>query len=389
MTGDNAWPAFTLTPGPSGATPATLAALGRPILHHQDPAFLALYAEATGLLRRAYGTADDPVIFPGEAVVGLEAAAASLIGPGDVVLNLVSGVFGRAFGRTARQYAGEIIEIEVGDDSAVPAGRVHDALRDRPDISIVSVVHCETPCGTVNDVAAISAAMAGHDALLLVDAVSTFGGTRCDVAGWQPGLVVAAPQKCLGGPPGLSLLHVSEAAWRHMAANPRPPGGAALSLAGWRDAHRGSFPYTPPVAEIYALHACLEQYLAEGPDAVLARHQAAARATRAGVRALGLRLWASDEAICADTVTAVRMPPGVTEADVRAVARSESGVMLSGGQAGLPVLQIGHMGPSASPLTPVIAVVALGRALRRLGAAADVGAAVEAVLGEDSMVTGR
>jgi pyridoxamine---pyruvate transaminase len=88
-------------------------------------------------------------------------------------------------------------------------------------------------------------------------------------------------------------------------------------------------------------------------------------------------------------VTAVRMPPGVTEADVRAVARSESGVMLSGGQAGLPVLQIGHMGPSASPLTRVIAVVALGRALRRLGAAADVGAAVEAVLGEDSMVTGR
>ncbi|HET9968835.1 MAG TPA: hypothetical protein VFQ68_11405, partial [Streptosporangiaceae bacterium] len=79
-----------------------------------------------------------------------------------------------------------------------------------------------------------------------------------------------------------------------------------------------------------------------------------------------------------------RMPPGVSEADVRAVARSESGVMLSGGQDGLPVLQIGHMGPSAHSLAPVIAVVALGRALRRAGATADVGAAVEAVLGEDS-----
>lgn len=115
-----------------------------------------------------------------------------------------------------------------------------------------------------------------------------------------------------------------------------------------------------------------------------ARHQAAARAARAGVRALGLRLWAADEAICADTVTAVAMPPGVSEADVRAIARSESGVMLSGGQGGPPVLQIGHMGPAAHPLAPVIAVVALGRALRRAGAAADVGAAVEAVLGEDS-----
>jgi aspartate aminotransferase-like enzyme len=170
------------------------------------------------------------------------------------------------------------------------------------------------------------------------------------------------------------------------AAAPRlrhslPPGD--LSLRGWRDAHLGSFPYTPPVAEIYALHACLEQYLAEGADAVLARHRAAAHATRAGARAMGLRLWAADEAICPDTVTALRMPDGVAEADVRAIARSESGVMLSGGQAGLPVVQIGHMGPAAYPLGPVIGLVALGRALRRAGAAADVGAAVEAALGHD------
>ena len=160
---------------------------------------------------------------------------------------------------------------------------------------------------------------------------------RRDLAGrGAPTWSSVAPQKCLGGPPGLSLLHVSEAAWQHMAANPRAPGGAALSLPGWQDAHLRSFPYTPPTAEIYALHSCLEQYLAEGPDAVLARHRAAARATRAGATALGLRLWAADEAICADTVTALRMPDGVAEAAVRAIARTESGVMLSGGQAGCP-----------------------------------------------------
>jgi pyridoxamine---pyruvate transaminase len=153
-------PVFTLTPGPAGATPATLAALGQPIPHHQDPAFRALYAETVGLLRRAFGIADDPVIFPGEAVVGLEAAAASLIAPGDVVLNLVSGVFGQAFGQTARQYASEVIEIEVGYDSAVPPGRVRQMLRARPDVGIVSMVHCETPCGLVNDVGAISAEVA-------------------------------------------------------------------------------------------------------------------------------------------------------------------------------------------------------------------------------------
>ena len=380
-TGD---PAFNLTSGPAGATAATLAALGRPILHHLDPAFGALYQRTVDLLRQAFGTRESPVILQGEAVVGLEAAAASLIGPGDVVLNLVSGMYGRGYGDWARRYAREVIEIEVPYDSSVPAASVADAMRARPDITVVCVVHCETPCGTVNDLDAISAVVAEHGALLIVDAVSTFGGIRCDVTGWQAGLVVTAPQKCLGGPPGLSLLHVSEAAWAHMAANPAAPRGSVLSILDWRDAHLASrpFPFTPSVTDIYGLHACLEQYLHEGAEAVRRRHQAAARAARAGAEALGLALWARDPAIRSDTITAVRVPAGIDEREVRAHARAQSGVMLSGGQGDLAgtVLQIGHMGPGAYPLSPVIAVTALGRALRALGANADVGAAVEAAV---------
>ena len=380
-TGD---PAFNLTSGPSGATAATLAALGRPILHHLDPAFGALYQQTVELLRQAFGTRESPVILQGEAVVGLEAAAASLIGPGDVVLNLVSGMYGRGYGDWARRYAREVIEIEVPYDSSVPALSVAESLRARPDITVVSVVHCETPCGTVNDLGAISAVVAGHGALLIVDAVSTFGGIRCDFTAWQAALVVTAPQKCLGGPPGLSLLHVSEAAWAHMAANPAAPRGSVLSILDWRDAHLASrpFPFTPSVTDIYGLHACLEQYLREGAEAVRRRHQAAARAARAGAEALGLTLWARDPAIRSDTITTVRVPAGIDEREVRAHARAQSGVMLSGGQGDLTgtVLQIGHMGPGAYPLSPVIAVTALGRALRALGADADIGAAVEAAV---------
>jgi pyridoxamine--pyruvate transaminase len=377
-------PAFTLTGGPAGATPATLAALGRPILHHQDPAFAALYEQTVTLLQRAFGTSQAPVILQGEAVVGLEAAAASLIGAEDVVLNLVSGMFGRGYGAWARRYAREVIEIEVPYDSAVPAGSVADALRSRPDVTVVSVVHCETPSGTVNDLDAIAAVVAGHGALLVVDAVASFGGMPCDFTAWQADLVVVAPQKCLGGPPGLSLLHVSEAAWAHMAANPAAPRGSVLSILDWRDAHLADrpFPFTPSVTDIYGLHACLEQYLAEGADAVQRRHRAAARAARAGAEALGLTLWAQDPAIRSDTVTAVRVPAGMDERDLRVHARAESGVMLSGGQGDFAgtVLQIGHMGPAAYPLSPVIALVALGRALRARGAAADTGAAVEAAV---------
>ena len=377
-------PAFTLASGPSGATAATLAALGRPILHHLDPAFGALYAETVELLRLAFETGPAPVILPGEAVVGLEAAAASLIGAGDVVLNLVSGMYGRGYGDLARRYAREVIEVEVPYDSAVPAASVAAAFRRRPDITVVSTVHCETPCGTVNDLDAIAAVVAEHDALLIVDAVSSFGGMRCDFTSWQADLVVTAPQKCLGGSPGLSLLHVSEAAWAHMAANPAAPRGSALSILDWRDAHLADrpFPFTPSVTDIYGLHACLRQYLAEGAEAVHRRHRVAARAARAGAEALGLTLWAQDPAIRSDTITAVRVPPGIDERAVRAHARAESGVMLSGGQGDLAgiVLQIGHMGPAAYPLSSVIAVTAIGRALRALGAKADIGAAMEAAV---------
>jgi pyridoxamine---pyruvate transaminase len=376
-------PVFTLATGPVGSTPATQAALAQPVLHHTDPAFRALYAETVTLLREAFGTSVDPVIFPGEAVVGIEAAAAALIGPDDVVLNVVSGIYGKAFGQLAARFAREVIEVETAYNASIAPAAVSDALARRGDVTIVAAVHCETPSGTMNDLDAIGEITARSGALLIVDAVSSFGGMRTDFEHW-PGIAITAPQKCLGGTPGLSLLHVSDDAWRHIAANPNAPRGSALSVEDWRDAHRPdrAFPFTPPVSEIYALRSCLQQYLAEGPANVVARHRHAASAVRAGAQALGLSLWAAEDALRADTVTAIEMPAGVDEAEVRAVARAESGVMLAGGQGALRgrVLQIGHMGPAAYPMSPVIGLTALGHALRRLGAAADIGAGVEAAL---------
>jgi pyridoxamine--pyruvate transaminase len=374
---------FTLATGPVGSTPATQAALAQPVLHHTDPAFRALYAETVTLLREAFGTSVDPVIFPGEAVVGIEAAAAALIGPDDVVLNVVSGIYGKAFGQLAARFAREVIEVETGYNASIAPAAVSDALARRGDVTIVAVVHCETPSGTMNDLDAVSQITARSGALLIVDAVSSFGGMRSDFENW-PGITITAPQKCLGGSPGLSLLHVSDDAWRHIAANPNAPRGSALSIVDWRDAHRPdrAFPFTPSVSEIYGLRSCLLQFLAEGPENVAARHRRAAQAVRAGARALGLNLWAAEDAIRSDTMTAIELPDGVDEADVRTVARAESGVMLAGGQGALRgrVLQIGHMGPAAYPMSPVIGLTALGHALRRLGAKADVGAAVEAAL---------
>jgi pyridoxamine--pyruvate transaminase len=377
-------PVFTFSAGPSGASPRTLAAIGKDVPYHHDPLFLDLYASTIGQLQQAFEAPERPVILQGEAVLGLEAAAASLIGPGDVVLNLVSGIFGKGFGYWARRYANEVIELEVPYDSAISASQVQSALAARPDVAIVTVVHCETPSGTMNPVDEVGPVVAAAGALLLVDAVSSFGGMVVDPLAWHADLIVVGPHKCLGGAPGLSLLYVSDKAWEHMEANPEAPRASVLSILDWKDVDGRShpFPFTPSVVEIQALDSCLHQYLDEGPAAVRARHAQAARATRAGGAALGLSLWAADPSICSDTATAFKVPDGIDEPRLRAQARSQLGVMLSGGEGDLAgkVTRIGHMGPGAYPIGPVVALTALGQSLRSQGFPADVGGAVEAAV---------
>ena len=178
---------------------------------------------------------------------------------------------------------------------------------------------------------------------------------------------------------------MSEAAWEHMEANPDAPRASVLSILDWKDAHLADrpFPFTPSVSDVYALHACLGQYLAEGPAAVQRRHSGR-RAGRSGP-APRRSAWSCGRRTGRSARTRSprsRCRPRWTSASSARGPGPISGVMLSGGQGELAgrVIQIGHMGPSAYPLSPVIALTALGRALRGFGVKADVGAAVEAAL---------
>ena len=206
-------PLFTLTAGPVQPSAETIRALATPIYDQFDPYFLDLYESTVENLRIAMGVTSAPVILQGEAVLGLEAAAASLITRDDVVLNLASGVYGKGYGYWAARYCKELVEIEVPYNQVIDPDEVEKMFKLRPDIAIVAVVHSETPSGTLNPVKEIAAVCARYGALLIVDAVSSFGATEVDFEGWPADLVVVGPQKALGGPPGLSLLYVSDRAW--------------------------------------------------------------------------------------------------------------------------------------------------------------------------------
>lgn len=382
-------PLFTLTAGPVQPSAETVRALATPVYDQFDPYFLELYESTTENLRIAMGVTNPPLIMHGEAVLGLEAAAASLIAKDDVVLNLASGVYGKGYGYWAARYCAELLEIEAPYNEVIDPAAVSAMFEKRPDIAVVAVVHSETPSGTLNPVGEIGAICAEHGALLIVDAVSSFGAVEVDFEGWPADLVVVGPQKALGGPPGLSLMYLSDAAWAKIDSNPDAPTASILSISDWRDAHRVDvkFPFTPSVTEIYALSSTVDQYLREGPEAAWARHARVAAATRAGILGLGLELWPVSEDICSPALTAFKLPEGVSGGDVRAQCREKFGVMISGGYGELTdsLLRIGHMGPTAQPIYAAISIAAVGQTLADLGVAVTVGAGVEAAMASASI----
>jgi pyridoxamine---pyruvate transaminase len=370
-------PDFTLASGPAAMSPEALGAMALPVTYTYDPAFLEVYRRLEGDLRTLLGTVGDVAILPAEAIVGLEAAIKGVGAPGRRGLALSSGGYGTWLGRLLAGTGTEVIEVGVEPDRALEPEMVRQAVeRDGP-FDVMVMVHGEGACmNPLREIAEISRA-AG--AVLIVDAVSTVGGTPVEVDGWGADVIVASPHKCLSGPMPLTLMTVSDRAWELIESNPAAPRESFLSLLDYRDKwiRGGHFPSSPPVSEVVATAAAVRAVLEEGLDAVYDRHARAARVVRAGLVAMGLVPWATSAEIASPSVTAARMPNGIDAAAVAAHIRSRYGVFLanSGG-----ALRIGHMGETSRGMYPIVGLVAMGRGLRDFGADLDVGSGVEAAM---------
>lgn len=375
-------PEFTLAAGPAGVSPRVLAALSQPVTHYYDPVFLERFRRTEAKVGHVFGTANEIILLQGEAVLGLEAAARSLVRPGMPILNLVSGVYGHGMSLWLKSFGAQLHELSVPYDEVIDPDDVRAYLDAHPEIELLCVVHCETPSGTLHDCSRIGPIARAHGVLTLVDCVASLGGMPLDPDAWQLDVCVAAPQKCLGGPAGISLVAVSPQAWAAIEGNPLAPRDSFLSLLDWRDHWhgKGRFPYTPSVSDVYGVEAACDLFLEEGREAVFARHEMAARVCRAGIAAMGLRLWPAREAIMSACVTAVTVPAGLDQAAVRDYARARYDVMISGSEGAGNLVRIGHMGPTASAFHPVVGLAALGRSLADLGAGVRIGDGVDAAL---------
>ncbi len=378
---------FNMSAGPIEGTPRTLRALSRQIMYHYDPEFADIFDDTTEKLKKLFKTRNDVIIMQGEALLGLEAAAFCTINEGDKCLNLVSGVYGDLYAWYIKSFGGELLEVRTDYNKAIDPADVEKAFKDNPDIKIMSVVHCETPSGTLNPIKEICQIAKKYGALTIVDAVSSMGSVDVETDQWRLDICVVGPQKCIASSPGLALVSISEEAWEKMRKKKNPVRYSYLSMLDMKEQwlvekEKRKFPFTIFTSEVVALNEALNQLFEEGPNAVIARHQSAARMCREGVKGMGLRLWADSEDICATCATAIKSPEGLDDAKLRRHMYDNYRILISGGFGELngKLFRIGHMGKMAQPVYVAAALAMLEKSLKDMGYPVKLGSGVGAAL---------
>lgn len=318
-------------------------------------------------LARLIGTSDDVLLIQAEAVVALEAVAASLGRPGLKAVNIVTSPYGVWFGRWLRRAGASVVEIRAEAARPVSARAVAAALDAHPDAGLLAVVHAESASGIRNPLEAILRLARERGVVTVVDAVASLGGHPFDADGMGADIVVAGPQKALAGPAGISAVAVSKRAWAEID-RPDAPVTSTLSLVDhkrlWLEAGRGALPGTPAPLELWALEAALDRVEAEGIAQIVHRHAEAALAARDGLKALGLTSWAGPEE-ASHLVTAFAPPPGVEAASLLESLRTADPEFSFGVGAGADrLIRLNHTGRRADPAVVHAMISAIAAALR-------------------------
>jgi aspartate aminotransferase-like enzyme len=365
-----------MAPGPTPVPSQVLLAMAQPMIHHRTPEYEALFAEIREQLKWLVQTAQDVVLLTCSGTGAMEAAIVSTLSAGDAVAIVRAGKFADRWAELAKVYGLAAVNIEAGFGETVAPARLAETLRGRPDLKAVFVQHSETSTGVLHDVRGYAEITRGTDTMLVVDAVSSLGIADLPMDAWGIDVVVAGSQKGLMLPPGLAFCALSEKAWRH-AARARLP-CYYFDLAAERKAGaKGDVRFTPAVGIVVGLREALRMLQAEGLANVFRRHDRLARATRAGVEALGLALFA--RATPSPAVTAVTAPSGIDGETIVAAFSREHNITITGGQGEMKgrVFRLGHMGYCAE-FDVIVALAALEQVLADLGLPVDYGASVRA-----------
>lgn len=367
---------YLMAPGPTPVPQQVLLAMARPIIHHRTPEYAALFATVREGLKWLVQTKAETILLASSGTGAMEAAVTNTLSHGDRALVVRAGKFGERWAEICRAYGVEVLTLDAPYGQTVPAERVAEALRATPEVRTVFCQHSETSTGVLHDVRGYAEAARASDALVVVDTVSSLGVADLPMDAWGVDVVVAGSQKGLMLPPGLGLVTLSERAWARVR-EARLPRYYFDLLEEKKAVEKNQAHFTPAVALVIGLREVLGMLRAEGLTSVFRRHDRLARATRAGVEALGLELFA--RATPSPAITAVVSPRGIDGEKVVATYARSHNITIAGGQGEMKgkVFRLGHMG-YVGDYDVLVALGALEQVLAELGYPVDWGAAVRA-----------
>ncbi len=366
-----------MMPGPVPVAPRVLRAMSKPMINHRGAEFSAMYDDCCEILADVFQTKNDIFILSGSGTAAMEAAVGCTIGKDDVVVTLENGKFGERFKKIAVRY-GKVNPLESEWGCSFDLGEVEKKLEEGA--KAITLVHNETSAGIQNPAKEIGKLAKKHDALFIMDGVTTLGGDDVKVDEWGVDIAVVGSQKCLAAPPGLSMVSVSKRAFEAMEEKESLP--YYLDLKAYKKSgDKSQTPYTPAVPLFFGLQEALHIVKEEGMDARIKRHATCAQAVRAAAGAMGIEMFPqlNDEfSHYSNTVTAMKAPEGVTGNDIKKDMMAR-GITIAGGQDHLSgkIFRIGSMG-NVQPKDIMLTMQELEVVLRKRGVISELGIGVGA-----------
>ncbi|NMA95543.1 MAG: alanine--glyoxylate aminotransferase family protein [Clostridiales bacterium] len=368
-----------MTPGPTNIPYKVREAMSRPMIHHRTEEFGFYFNQMNKGLKMVFQTENPVLTLASSGTGAMEASITNVFSPGDKVLIANGGVFGDRLVKIADRFGLDVVTMDIPWGQEVTGDDIEAILSSEKGEGIkgVLITHNETSTGVTNDIESIGNLLKDRDCLLIVDAISSLGGIDLQTDNWGVDIVIAGSQKAFMLPPGLAFVSVSQRAWAAVEKSTFPK--FYFDFSAYRESlEKNTTPYTPAATLIIGASESLKMIKEQGLENIFARHENLAKACRAAVKALGLELFASENA-ASNLITSIKSPNEIDIERVRSILNLDYDIMVAGGQQHLKgkILRIGHMG-YVDGFDLIKTLSALERALIKTGYDIELGTAVSA-----------
>ncbi|MDR0822311.1 MAG: alanine--glyoxylate aminotransferase family protein [Endomicrobium sp.] len=332
---------YLLTPGPTPIPPNVALKEALPILHHRTSEFAQIYKDVAEGLKYAFQTTNEVYTIAGSGSAAMETAVVNLLSPGDEIIVASCGNFGDRWAKIAQSYGVKVISVSVEWGKVVIPSEIEKALKANPNMKAVYTTFTETSTGVANDIKTIGEIVSKTNAVLVVDTVSGLVGQEYRADAWKVDVTVSGSQKGFMLAPGLSFITLSDKAWK-LVENSKIP-KFYFDIKKYKKSYATSeTPFTPPVTLMVSLLEAIKMIKEEGLENMWNEYKILAKASRAGMKALGLELFGE---IPCEVVTSAKVPEAIGGKIVKTL-REKYGVSIAGGQGDLKgkIIRFAHMG---------------------------------------------